>query len=100
MNWISIRNEKPDIGIEVIGYSEDWIDEDYNPEGTNMCFLNEHPETGYWVIAKWCGQHDEYHTRYSHAWWDTENESNEITMGKIMNPPIYWQYKPSKPNIQ
>lgn len=61
--WISV-SESPK-GLEVIGFSPNWIDEDFNPSGTCSCYLQD-DDIPYWVISKYCGNCDVWHTRYSH----------------------------------
>lgn len=46
---------------EVIGYNEKWIDEDYNPNGTRICFYSK--DYKYWTIAVWNNEQDCYSTR-------------------------------------
>jgi len=41
---------------EVIGYSEKWIDPDFNPRGTRVCFLNADG----WISSKRCDYHEVY----------------------------------------
>lgn len=58
MNWISVKDElpKPEDN-EVIGFSPDWIDEDFNPNGTRVCFPSG---MGGWISAKWCYTYEVY----------------------------------------
>lgn len=53
----------PDEGVEVIGFTREWIDEDYNPRGTRVCFLDG---DGNWCSSKWNNTHDVYNTIYSY----------------------------------
>ena len=39
-NWIKTEDELPPEGIEVIAFHHKWIDEDFNPNGTRIGFLN------------------------------------------------------------
>ncbi len=89
MNWIKTSESLPEVGDEVIGQNKSWIDEDCNPDGICMCFLNESKD-GYWLISKWCMQHDEWHTRYSDKQFATE-------MLPEMEPPTFWMSKPTQP---
>jgi hypothetical protein len=64
MSWvktdIALSDPSPiQEGIEYLLYNEEWIDEDFNPEGTRIGFYNG----GEWLTAKWCDYHDEYHTK-------------------------------------
>ena len=56
------EKNKPELGVEVLLYSEKWINEDYNPKGIRVGFWCDVQE---WVSAYWCNYHDEYHTRTS-----------------------------------
>jgi hypothetical protein len=60
-NWILVSEQKPEIGIEVLGFSKEWIDEDFNPTGQRVCFLNESKD-GYWLSAEWLDYQDTYVT--------------------------------------
>ena len=82
--WISVEDELPDDGIEVIGFSEKWIHPDFNPEGTRVCFMSN----GEWISAKWNNDQDSWHT---HAEWCCGDNG-----GKDFNP-THWQHKPKKP---
>ncbi|HYH14000.1 MAG TPA: hypothetical protein VD794_02200 [Flavisolibacter sp.] len=42
---------------EIIGYHPDWIDEDYNENGTRVGIIDM---DGKFHCAKWCDIHDEY----------------------------------------
>lgn len=62
MEWkeITRKIEKEVEGQVVIGYSPEWIDEDYNPKGVRECFTCCAGEKG-WTSMKWCGYHDDWH---------------------------------------
>lgn len=79
--WISVDNELPEDGIEVIGYSEKWIHPDFNTGGTRVCFINN----GEWNSAKWNNDQDSWHT---HAEWCCRDNG-----GKHFEP-THWQEKP------
>lgn len=51
------ENNKPECGVEVIGFSPNWIDEDFNPNGTRACFLLDDDT---WISARWLDYHDSY----------------------------------------
>lgn len=84
--WYLTNDFIPEHGIEVLGYSKEWIDEDYTPDGIRLCFLND---TKVWTIAAWCGYHDDYHTVNSDEPFD------EVMINR--NPPTHWRYKPEPP---
>lgn len=48
--WKELKKEKPENGIEIICFNPEWIDEDFNPNGTRIGFLNDDYEftTAYW----------------------------------------------------
>lgn len=48
----------PEHGIEVLGYSDQWVDEDYNKKGVRICFHND----GNWISTYWNNIHDCYET--------------------------------------
>ncbi|HCM34142.1 DUF551 domain-containing protein [Chryseobacterium sp.] len=58
-----IKNEDlPEQGTKVIGFSKEWIDEDFNPDGTRECFhCGLDVITTEWISAKWCNYHDCWH---------------------------------------
>ncbi len=82
---------------EVIGYNPSWISEDYNPAGTCVCFYQQ-GFPGYWVISKWCGYCDEYHTRYSHEAVTELGEAMESQ--PYIDGPTHWINKPTVNTIQ
>lgn len=56
--WQKVSEKMPEMGVEVIGYNQDWVDEDFNPNGTRVCFYDD---TG-WYSAKWNNDQDSYST--------------------------------------
>lgn len=86
-NFKRVEDELP-IGLgEVFGYNEKWIDEDYNTDGICVCYLQD-GEPNYWVIAKWCGYHDEWHTRESHEAQENLGDAREDM--PYIDPPTHW----------
>ena len=60
--WISMKKNaalKQEAAWEVIGFHFDWIDEDFNPNGTRVGFVNGE---GGFTCAKWCNSQDTYVT--------------------------------------
>ncbi len=49
----------PPANIPFIGFSKEWIDEDFNPKGTRECFLNGDE---LYYSPKWCNYHDYWQT--------------------------------------
>jgi hypothetical protein len=49
-NWQKIEgNNLPDLGVEVICFNKEWIDQDFNPNGTRIGFrLDDGFVTAYW----------------------------------------------------
>lgn len=94
-NWKIIANgELPPICTEVLGYAKEWIDEDYNPEGTRICFMED---DGYWITGVFCNVCDEYHTTMSGDLigdgitpCSMDDDGNEV-------PPTHWIEKPKPP---
>lgn len=61
--WINYKIEKPELGIEVLAYSSEWIDEDYNPKGIRVGFQDFSKDSdGEFVSAKFCNSQDSYYT--------------------------------------
>ena len=56
--WINYKEEKPPFGVEVIAYHHEWIDEDFNPNGTRIGFLSDDGFTS----AFWWDEQDCYET--------------------------------------
>ena len=54
--WINYKEEKPQFGIEIIGYHHKWVDEDFNPNGTRIGFLSDDGFTS----AFWWDYQDHY----------------------------------------
>ena len=85
--WHKTSEEMPEFGVEVIAYHEKWIDEDFNPNGTRIGFLNEN---------------DDFTSVY---WWD-EQDCYEINDGNFYKSPIdniepeFWAYIPKFPKPQ
>ena len=71
--WRSYTDEKPPLGVEVIAQSDNWIIEDYNPEGIRIGFQNasDDEELGEFISAQWDNTHDCYDTitapEYGHS---------------------------------
>jgi hypothetical protein len=73
------------VNSEVLGYSPKWVDEDYNPEGVRICFINDE---GVWSSARWDNEQDRYETEP----WD----SMEI----FDNRPTHVMPKPTTKGLQ
>lgn len=66
-NYIEVR---PPIGVEVLAYSPAWIDDDFNPKGARVGFLN-----------------DGDGTFYSAFWWDYQD-----TYVNKEEDPLFWKH--------
>ena len=77
--WTSVEDRNPyDQGIEteVLGFNKNWIDPDFNPNGTRACFHTDHG----WIIARWNDTQEEYIT-------DTEDNGEGMVE---YEPPTHW----------
>ena len=71
--FVPVKRVQPEYGIEVLGFSKEWIDEDFNPDGTRVCFMTDGSDTK-WHSAKYCNHQDTYCDNF--------------------DPPQYWRYLP------
>lgn len=79
MDWI-LMAEKPlqqGDAMEVVAFHPDWVDPDFNPNGTRVGFINGDDK---FYSAKWCDYHDVY-------------ENDESIM------PTHYMFMPIRPNI-
>ena len=58
MEWNKVSEKKIPFGEEVIAFNEKWIDEDFNPNGTRIGFLQD---DGF-ISATWNDEQDCYDT--------------------------------------
>lgn len=92
-NWIKTEDELPPEGIEVIAFHHKWIDEDFNPNGTRIGFLNGNDE---FTSAYWWDYQDCYETINKSNCEDNE----DFYRNHIDNTePEYWCYLPKPPKI-
>ena len=81
--WIKIDSKNlPEPGIEVIGFSPEWIHEDFNTNGTRVCFLNG--DEGFFS-AQWNDYQDTY-------------DNSEVMPTHWMPMPIMPKGEPINPN--
>ena len=82
--WHKTEEELPEHGFEVIGYSEGWIDEDFNPKGMRVCYLDDFG----WHSAKWNNDQDCWYSvgKEDHMCIDC-NDCNEC---KLNTDPEWW----------
>lgn len=88
--WVSVKERLPEVGVEVIAFNPEWLDEDYNLHGMRVGFLNESQEDGYFVSAKYNNYQDCYET-------DGDPDSSKRLPDEIFT---YWRPFPSLPNSQ
>lgn len=84
MKLISLTEETPPSGEELILFNEKWIHPDFNPKGIRIGF---HCDVQGWVSAYWCSYHDEYHTRTS----DEDNDQFELSKAEDQIP-THWAF--------
>ncbi len=66
-NWIKIEETTViDYDFEVIGFNPEWVDEDFNPDGTRICFQTDAGEKG-WCSSKWIDYQDCYYADHKSA---------------------------------
>lgn len=85
-NYIELSKQKPEEGVEVLCFNENWIDEDFNPKGIRIGFLNG---DGNFTTAHWWDYQDCYMTINK-----TECESNpQAYSDNIKNntEPTHWR---------
>lgn len=57
MQWKLTEKDRPEFGVEVIGFSPLWEDEDFNPKGVRIGFFND---MGTFTQARWNDSQDCY----------------------------------------
>lgn len=57
--WKKYSDEKPEEGVEVIAYNKAWVNEDFNPNGTRVGFIDGNGE---FTSAYWWDYQDCYET--------------------------------------
>ena len=107
--WIKIDADHPlPYGQEVIGYNKEWVDEDFNPSGTRVGFLNDIE----FISAKWVNDQDCYTTCSEEGddytisqtlpdgtrktWCKYEN--GEAVEGYLPNMPTHFMLIPKTPD--
>lgn len=75
--WQRIDHELPSVNRVVLGYSKNWIDPDFNPEGIRESFRDD---DGNWISAEWNNDQD---------CWSTDDETK----------PEYWMARPTPPPL-
>ena len=77
--WTVTAEEMPPEGIHIIGFSEAWVCEDFNPDGIRDCFR--------------FGDGDDW----SSARWHDEQDCHETQDGRTggHGAPTHWRLRPS-----
>ncbi|KKN88727.1 hypothetical protein LCGC14_0246180 [marine sediment metagenome] len=80
--WRETEYDLPPKGREIIGFRTEWILEDYNPNGTRLCFYGDFG----WTTARWCNDQDS---------WYTDNSEDDKDGKETI--PTHWKPKPKHP---
>lgn len=90
-NWNNLSEKRPDEGIEIICFNPEWIDEDFNPNGTRIGFMDGE---GNFTTAHWWNDQDCYMTISKE-----EVEGNEAFSNHIQEntEPTHWIEIPKNP---
>lgn len=91
IEWKKSSESRPDNLVEVLGYSEDWIDE-FNPEGIRIGFWNS---KGF-VSSAWCNEYD----CFVSISVDEVRKDGTLHDHDGKTEPEYWAEKPKGPNSQ
>ena len=99
MKWNKVSEKEIPFGEEVIAFNEKWIDEDFNPNGTRIGFL----QYDGFVSATWNGEDNCYDTCYEEG-DDYYNGLSGIPGAEIYykqfalpNMPTHWMEIPTHP---
>lgn len=94
--WYKVSEKTPEMGVEIIGYNQDWVDEDFNPNGTRVCFYDD---TG-WYSAKWSNDSDSYSTVGCMRSGCSEDNCEFINICNSKNGPTHWIPMPKMENVE
>lgn len=84
--WVKVEDSLPEHGVCVLGFSEKWVDEDFNPTGVRECYVDQ---DGAWASTEWDNDQDSWHT-HSEFWCEAGSDFN----------PSHWMNKPSSPTTK
>lgn len=91
--WLPVDHEgNPPAGIEVLGFNKEWIDEDFNPNGSRVCWRDEE---GVWTSACWCNTMDSWQTLKSNS----DNTEYSPYNDNNADAPTHFMYKPKPPRL-
>lgn len=85
--WNKISEKELPYGEEVIAFNEKWIDEDFNPSGLRVGFLDD---DGF-ISTEWDEDCDCYCTTYE------EGDDVDAYGRKKPNMPTHWMKMPTHP---
>jgi len=90
--WSRVQDETPEYGLEVLCFNEKWVDEDFNPNGTRVGFLNGDDT---WITAFYWSYQDTYMTvcKTEQHFEDWDDELKEST------DPTHWLSIPDSPKV-
>lgn len=94
--WYKTSSSIPEANREVLGYNENWIDVEKNPEGICICFITDE---GYWNINQFCMECDEYHLRMSREAIEVELPDYEDNEDFFVDKPTHWIEKNNAYNL-
>jgi hypothetical protein len=89
--WIKVDDMLPEEGIEVLCFNEAWINEDFNPKGIRIGFLNGSE----WTTAHYWNYQDTYMT-ISHSYCDNDEEFSDEIRDNI-DPTHYMLFSDKQP---
>lgn len=87
--WKNYKADPPELDKEIIGFNPNWINEEFNPNGTRLGFLSENG----FISAHWWNMQDTYITISK-----SEIESEGKIFSKKLKDnidPTYWIEIPS-----
>lgn len=100
MGWNKVSEKELPFGEEVIAFNEEWINQDFNPNGTRIGFLQD---DGF-VSATWDGEYDCYDTCYEEGDDYYKGVPGIISAPEIRckqfalpNMPTHWMKIPTHP---
>lgn len=99
MEWNKVSEKEIPFGEEVIAFNEKWIDEDFNPNGTRVGFMQD---DGF-VSATWNNDDDCYDTCYEEGddyYKDVSGIQGADEYHKqfaLPNMPTHWMKMPTHP---
>lgn len=89
LDYIKISEQKPEVGVQVICFNKAWINEDFNPNGTRIGFLNGDDE---FTTAHWWDYQDAYMTISKSECEENHDYSKDI---QDNTEPTHWMKIPT-----